>query len=92
MGSACIFAEMMNGKILFPGESDMGQLLMILEIFGKDGKRTGTPSNIREKVSQNSQPGTVLLHTHLLKPSRTWALCGKKQTPFPTPCATSSRT
>jgi serine/threonine protein kinase len=36
---ACVFAEMLDGKILFPGEIDMSQLLSIAELLGNPKKR-----------------------------------------------------
>ena len=33
----CVFAEMVSGKLLFPGDSDIGQLVKIFELLGTPG-------------------------------------------------------
>jgi p38 MAP kinase len=49
--SACVFAEMLDGKILFPGESDMSQLSLMAGVLGTDGIGTGISSYVCIRMS-----------------------------------------
>jgi p38 MAP kinase len=56
---ACVFAEMLDGKILFPGESDMSQLSLMAELLGKDGIETGIMSYVSIRMSPVITPSLL---------------------------------
>jgi serine/threonine protein kinase len=64
--SACVFAEMLDGRILFPGESDMSQLLNVAELLGKDRIETGIRSYVRIKMNRVIPPLLALDMVFLL--------------------------
>ncbi|KAJ5265229.1 mitogen-activated protein kinase HOG1 [Penicillium rubens] len=58
---ACVFAEMLNGKILFHEESDMSQLSLMAEFLGTDGIGTGISSNGLRTIKAMPNSGTLSL-------------------------------
>ncbi|CAG8103015.1 unnamed protein product [Penicillium nalgiovense] len=56
---ACVFAEMLDGTILFPGESDMSQLSLMAELLGKDGIETGISSYVCIPMSSVISPSLL---------------------------------
>lgn len=49
--TACVFAEMLDGKVLFPGNNDISQLSLIAALVKGDGEMKGsTWSNVRRAL------------------------------------------
>lgn len=57
---------MLDGRILFPGESDMSQLLNVAELLGKDRIETGIRSYVRIKMNRVIPPLLALDMVFLL--------------------------
>ncbi|KAJ5454059.1 uncharacterized protein N7458_005015 [Penicillium daleae] len=72
--SACVFAEMLHGQVLFPGKNDVSQLSIIAELLGQDEMQTGS-TIVRQRASPTAYPQQHLCLQISLRISRTTDNC-----------------